>query len=103
LAMRFGKRGGDMEVGALFITAFVVGLSGAMLPGPFLTTAIAECIRRGFWAGPWMVLGHAVMELALVLALLGGLSTFLVRSDVTSGIALLGGSISDHFGINHEP
>jgi threonine/homoserine/homoserine lactone efflux protein len=81
-----------MEVGALFITAFVVGLSGAMLPGPFLTTAIAVSIRRGFWAGPWMVLGHAVMELALVLALLGGLSTFLVRSDVTSGIALLGGA-----------
>ena len=81
-----------MELGALFITAFVVGLSGAMLPGPFLTTAIAESIRRGFWAGPWMVLGHAVMELALVLALVGGLSTFLVRSDVTSGIALLGGA-----------
>jgi threonine/homoserine/homoserine lactone efflux protein len=86
------ERGEDgMGIGALFITAFVVGLSGAMLPGPFLTTAIAESIHRGFWAGPWMVLGHAVLELALVLALLGGLAKFLVRSDVTSGIALLGG------------
>lgn len=81
-----------MEVGPLFITAFIVGLSGAMMPGPLLTTAIAECIRRGFWAGPQIVLGHAILELALVLALLGGLASFLVRSDVTSVIALLGGA-----------
>jgi len=81
-----------MEVGALFVTAFIVGLSGAMLPGPFLTVSIAESIRRGFWAGPLMVLGHAILELALVLALLGGLASFLVRSDVTSVIAVLGGA-----------
>jgi len=81
-----------MGVGALFITAFVVGLSGAMIPGPFLTAAIAESIRRGFWAGPWMVLGHAILELALILALLGGMASFLVRDDVTSVIALLGGA-----------
>ena len=81
-----------MGVGALFITAFVVGLSGAMIPGPFLTAAIAESIRRGFWAGPWMVLGHAILELALVLALLGGMASFLVRDDVTRVVALLGGA-----------
>lgn len=81
-----------MEAGALFITAFVVGLSGAMMPGPFLTAAIAESIRRGFWAGPWMVLGHAILELILVLALLEGLASFLVRPDVTSVIAGLGGA-----------
>jgi len=81
-----------MDVGALFITAFVVGLSGAMMPGPLLTTAIAESIRRGFWAGPQIVLGHAILELALVLALLGGLASFLVRSDVTMIIAFLGGA-----------
>jgi len=81
-----------MEVGALFVTAFIVGLSGAMMPGPLLTTAIAESIRRGFWAGPQIVLGHALLELALVLALLGGLASFLVRNDVFTVIAFLGGA-----------
>lgn len=81
-----------MEAKTLFITAFIVGFSGAMLPGPFLTACIAESIRRGFRAGPLMVLGHAILELALVLALLGGLASFLVRSDVTSVIAVLGGA-----------
>lgn len=80
-----------MQTAALFATAFIVGLSGAMLPGPFLTTAIAETMRRGFWTGPLMVLGHAVLELVLILALVFGLAAYLVRSDVTTVIALLGG------------
>lgn len=80
-----------MEAGALFVTAFIVGLSGAMMPGPLLTTAIAETMRRGFWAGPQIILGHAILELALVMALLGGLASFLVRNDVAGVIALLGG------------
>ncbi|MEA4926853.1 MAG: LysE family transporter [Syntrophomonadaceae bacterium] len=81
-----------MDNGALFVTAFVVGLSGAMMPGPLLTTAIAESMRRGFRAGPQIVLGHAILELALVLALLGGLASFLVRSEVTRVISYLGGA-----------
>ncbi len=80
-----------MDVGALFVTAFIVGLSGAMMPGPFLTASIAESIRRGFWAGPLMVLGHSILELVLLLALLGGLASFLTRADVTCTIAFLGG------------
>lgn len=80
-----------METAALFLTAFVVGLSGAMTPGPMLTATIAESARRGFRAGPLMVLGHAILELVLILALLKGLSNFLTRESVTNVIAVLGG------------
>jgi len=80
-----------MEATALFVTAFIIGLSGAMLPGPLLTTAIAETIRRGFRAGPQIALGHAILELVLVLALLTGLVSFLARTDVTMVVAILGG------------
>lgn len=88
-----------MEAGALFVTAFIVGLSGAMMPGPLLTAAIAESMQRGFWAGPQIVLGHAILELALVLALLGGLASFLVKDIVTSVIALLGGAFLIFMGL----
>ncbi|MFA7079195.1 MAG: LysE family transporter [Syntrophomonas sp.] len=81
-----------MEIGALFITAFIIGLSGAMMPGPLLTATIAESMRHGFRAGPYIVLGHAILELALVLALLAGLAAFLIRPEVGSAIALLGGA-----------
>lgn len=75
----------------LFGTAFVIAMSGAMIPGPMLTVTVAETARRGFWTGPLIVLGHGILELALVLALLAGLSTYLIRTDVTNVISVAGG------------
>lgn len=89
-----------MSITALFATAFIVGLSGAMLPGPFLTTAIALSMRRGFWTGPLMVLGHTVLEIALILALVAGLAAYLVHSEITMIIALLGGAFLIYFGFS---
>lgn len=80
-----------MQLLILFGTAFVVAMSGAMMPGPMLTVCVADSARRGFWTGPLMVLGHGILELALVIALLLGLSTFFVRSDVRTVIYIAGG------------
>ena len=68
-----------MTISALFITAFLIGLSGAMMPGPLLTVTIAESIKRGFIAGPLIMLGHAVLEFSLIIALVAGLSAFLSK------------------------
>jgi threonine/homoserine/homoserine lactone efflux protein len=81
-----------LELLAIFTTAFVVGFSGAMMPGPLLTVTIGESARRGFSAGPLLVLGHAVLELVLILALVGGLSIYLTRTAVTHTIAIFGGA-----------
>lgn len=80
-----------MTIGTLFITAFLIGLSGAMMPGPLLTVTIAESARRGFIAGPLIILGHVMLELILILALVAGLSVVLENASVSSTIALLGG------------
>jgi len=80
-----------VTISALFITAFLVGLSGAMMPGPLLTVTIVESARRGFIAGPLIILGHALLELTLIFALTAGLSVFLSRTSVNSAIALFGG------------
>jgi len=72
-------------------TAFVVGLSGAMMPGPLLAVSISEAARRGFRAGPLLVLGHAIVELVLVVALAWGLSEVLGQSLVTGIIGVVGG------------
>ncbi len=77
----------------IFSSSFVIALSGALMPGPLLTVTISESTRRGAMAGPLMILGHGILELALVLALLAGLAPFLRREDVFVVIALVGGGI----------
>ncbi len=76
----------------IFFTSLAVGFSGAMAPGPLLTLDIAESARRGFWAGPILVLGHGLLELAMVVGLVGGLSHFLEK-DMVAGIVGLGGGL----------
>lgn len=77
----------------IFTSSFVIALSGALMPGPLLTVTISESSRRGAVAGPLMILGHGILELALVLALLAGLAPFFKREEVFTVIALAGGGI----------
>jgi threonine/homoserine/homoserine lactone efflux protein len=61
----------------IFATSFMVALSGALMPGPLLTVTIGESPRRGYGAGPLLVLGHGLLETALVAALIFGLAPLL--------------------------
>lgn len=82
-----------MDYITLFTTAFIVGFSGAMMPGPMLTVTISETPRRGFWVGPQIVLGHSIVELLLVICLAGGLTYYLQQPIVTGSIGLVGGVV----------
>ena len=77
----------------LFLTSFVIALSGALMPGPLLTMTISESSRRGLSAGPMMILGHGILELAVVLALLSGFAPLLLRDDVFVAVSLVGGAV----------
>lgn len=61
------------------------------MPGPLLTVTVGESARRGFSAGPLIVLGHGILEGALVIALALGLASFLAAAAVARGIAVVGG------------
>lgn len=77
----------------IFSSSFVIALSGALMPGPVLTVTVSESARRGAIAGPLMIFGHGILELALVIALLAGLAPLLSREDVFIFVSLLGGAI----------
>jgi len=87
----------------IFTTAFVIALSGAMMPGPLLSVTISEVARRGFWAGPQLILGHGILELALVAALAAGLSKFMENDLVPAIIGLVGGTILIGMGLRNIP
>jgi len=77
----------------IFTSSFLIALSGALMPGPFLTVTVSESVRRGVIAGPLMILGHGALELTLIMALLLGMAPLLQRDDVFIFISLAGGSI----------
>jgi len=74
-------------------SAFVVGLSGAMMPGPVLTVTITEAPRHGWITGLLISVGHGVAELVLVVALYLGASQFISRSAFSSVIGVVGGLV----------
>lgn len=77
----------------IFSTAFIVALSGALMPGPLLAITISESARRGFWAGPRLMAGHAILELGLIAILVSGLRVFLEHELVEPIVGLAGGII----------
>lgn len=75
----------------IFFLACGVAFSGALMPGPLLTINIRESLKTGFWAGPKLILGHALLEAMLVLALLFGLGS-IIELPLSKGIiSILGG------------
>ena len=79
-----------MELAGLFTTAFLVGLSGAMMPGPLLTVTIGETARHGIVAAPLIILGHIALELILVVALALGMVNVL-KTGASQWMAVFGG------------
>lgn len=75
----------------IFFASFLMGLSGALMPGPVLTVTISQVTSRGFVAGPLIVLGHGILELSLVVAVAFGLGRILTWGPVIGTIATLGG------------
>lgn len=86
-------------LGALFVTAFLVGLSGAMVPGPLVLVNVYHTTRRGLAAAPLVSLGHGLAELAFAAALWVGLGRLLSAPAVTTFVAVAGGAVLAWMGL----
>lgn len=78
---------------AIFASSFVIGLSGAMMPGPLLAVAVRDSARRGVVAAPLLVLGHGILEMALVTLVVLGVADWLKGDAVTSAVAIAGSAV----------
>jgi threonine/homoserine/homoserine lactone efflux protein len=81
-----------MELLILFFNSFMVGFSGAMMPGPLLAVDIAETPRHGWQAGPILSAGHALAEIAVVVVLSLGVAALAQNNTVASVIGVVGGT-----------
>ena len=80
-----------IEIILFALTSFAVGLSGSLVPGPMLTVTITDSLKKGFKAGPLIVLGHIMAELTLVILIIGGLSWLIGSKTATMFIGIFGG------------
>jgi len=73
--------------------SFILALSGVLTPGPLLTVIIKDSMKKGFIVGPLIILGHGILELALIMAIVNGLGEFLKKEFVVGIVSILGGGV----------
>ena len=64
-----------------------------MSPGPYLTVTIARTMRHGPGSAALMLVGHALLEAALLVGFAFGLQRFLASDPVTTALGFLGGVV----------
>lgn len=84
----------------LFVSAFVVGLSGAMMPGSLLTYTIRKSLSAGPRAGFVIVAGHALLEFFLVIVIFLGFDRLLQAKPIQIGIGIVGGILLAWMGLD---
>ncbi len=77
---------------AFLLSAVAISLSGVMAPGPITAATLAAGARRRH-AGALIALGHAAVEMPLILLLAVGIGTLFKSQLVKSGIGLAGGVV----------
>ncbi len=77
------------DVFQMLFLGFVIGLTGALAPGPTLVATINASITGNWMTGLKVSLGHIVVELFLVILILMGFAALAL--PYTSAIAFIGG------------
>lgn len=75
------------------VSAFLVGLSGALAPGPVLVVAINHSIQQGFKAGPLIVVGHGILEVNIVALIALGFDRYVKDPTVVAMVGIIGGLV----------
>lgn len=78
---------------ALFFSAFVVAFSGGIMPGPVMTYTIEKALIKGRYEGLLIIIGHAVLEIALIILILLGFDIILKSHLGQIIIGLVGGTL----------
>ena len=73
-------------------SAFLIGLTGAMSPGPYLTMTITRTVTRGPRSASLMLVGHALLEGLLLLGFAFGLQNVLAAPTVHRALSVVGGA-----------
>jgi len=80
------------EITQIFFGSLIVAFSGALMPGPMLTLVIASVAQKGFWTSVFIVIGHSILELLIVISFYLGVLKYLDNPLVIKIISIVGGA-----------
>ena len=83
---------------ALYFSAFTLGLSGAVMPGPLLTSTVKQSLNKGSLAGIIIVTGHAIFEMLLIALIFLGFNVVLQSDTAQTVIGIVGGLLLLYMG-----
>lgn len=76
-----------------------ISLTGVMMPGPMFAVTVVKSYRSP-WAGTLIALGHAVIEVPLILLIYFGFARVFENSTMQLVLSIVGGSIIIWLGIS---
>ena len=82
----------------ILLSVVVISFSGVMMPGPMFAVTLTKSYRSP-WAGSQISLGHAVIEVPLILLIYFGFAQFFQNSIVQIVLSVLGGGMIVWLGI----
>ncbi len=83
----------------ILLSVVVISFSGVMAPGPMFAVTLAKSYKSP-WAGTQIALGHAVIEVPLILLIYFGFAQFFQNSMVQLVLSILGGGMIIGLGIS---
>jgi len=82
----------------ILLSVVVISFSGVMAPGPMFAVTLAKSYKSP-WAGSQIAVGHAVIEVPLILLIYFGFARFFENSLVQLGLSIVGGGMIFWLGI----
>ena len=82
----------------ILLSVVVISLSGVMMPGLMFGVTLAKSLKSP-WAGAQIALGHAVIEIPLILLIYFGFARFSQNDVVQLVLSILGGGMIIALGI----
>lgn len=83
----------------ILLSVVVISLSGVMMPGPMTAVTLAKSYKSP-WAGAWIAIGHAVIEVPLILLIYFGFAQFFQISIVRLALSVAGSGMIIWLGIS---
>ncbi|MFH0846777.1 MAG: LysE family transporter [Chloroflexota bacterium] len=81
------------------LSLIVISFTGVMAPGPMFAVTLARSYSSP-WAGLFLALGHAVVEVPLIFLIYFGFGTFFQKNNVRLALSLIGGGVIIWLGIS---